>query len=204
MPESRLDPVLPDTPAPSAGPRPGPARSPWGSGGGDRSQVKTFVLAVGLMALIGVGVMAVQPGVARMLQRKFGPPPTAAELRARVNECEREADLACAQQAWTDYLALRPDDGVALANLGMVMNRRDDHAHAVLEFKKAIDGGEGTYDLFGVCRQPGAPGPQRRGDRLVVQGAGDRAAPGGRARQAGQAVDGARPALRGAVLAREL
>ena len=29
------------------------------------------------------------------------------------------------------------------------MNQRDDHAHAVVEFKHAIDAGEGAYDLFG-------------------------------------------------------
>ena len=47
-----------------------------------------------------------------------------------------------------DYLKLRPDDPLAHANLGHVMSLRDDHAHAVVEFKRAIDSGEGAYDLF--------------------------------------------------------
>jgi clan AA aspartic protease (TIGR02281 family) len=142
------EPVLSD---PLSSPRefePQPRRSQWDSGS-DRSHVKTFVLAAALMALIGVGALAAQPGAKAWWRKKFGPPATTEELRAQVAECEQAHDLACAQDAWTDYLKLRPDDGLAHANLGQVMNRRDDHAHAVVEFKRAIDGGEGAYDLFG-------------------------------------------------------
>jgi clan AA aspartic protease (TIGR02281 family) len=124
-----------------------PTRSPW-DGGSDRSHLKTFVLAAGLMAAIGLGALAVHANVAAMWRKKFGPPLTAAELRAQITACERAGDLACAQDAWTGYVKMRPGDGVAHANLGHVMSQRDDPAHAVLEFKRSIDLGEGTYDLF--------------------------------------------------------
>ena len=124
-----------------------PPRSPWDSGS-DKSHVKTFVLAAGLMAAIGLGALAVHADISALWRKKFGPPLTAAELRAQITACERAGDLPCAQDAWTGYVRLRPGDGVAHANLGHVMSERDDHAHAVVEFKRSIELGEGTYDLF--------------------------------------------------------
>ena len=124
-----------------------PTRSPW-DGGGDKSHVRTFVLAAGLMAAVGLGALAVHADLASMWRKKFGPPLTTTELRAQIAACERAGDLACAQDAWTGYVRLRPGDGVAHANLGHVMSQRDDSANAVLEFKRSIDLGEGTYDLF--------------------------------------------------------
>ena len=146
MPEPRFD--------PQSEPSPGghetslrPPRSSWDSGG-DRSQVRTFVLASALMAAIGLGALAVHADVVTLWRLRFGPPLTADELRARVASCERQADLACAQDALTELLKRHPDDGAARAQLGLVMHHRDDDAHAVVEFKRAIDGGEGSYDLF--------------------------------------------------------
>jgi clan AA aspartic protease (TIGR02281 family) len=136
-------------PAPAAGervPRP-PPRSSW-DGGGDRSHVRTFVLAAGLTAAIGLGALAVHEDVGAWWRHKFGPPLTTDEMRARVAACERSGDLACAQDTLTELLRRRPDDGGARAQLGLVMHHRDDDAHAVVEFKRAIDGGEGAYDLF--------------------------------------------------------
>ena len=147
MSEPRPDPASPDPFAPPGDRPPRPARSPW-DGGGDRSHVMTFVLAAGLMALIGLGAMATRDDVKALWRKKFGPPLTTEELGDRVGTCERSGDLACAQDALVELLAHRPDDGPARAHLGLVMSHRDDDAHAVVEFKRAIDGGEGTYDLF--------------------------------------------------------
>ena len=147
MPEPTFDPALPD-PSPTGGEKSmRPPRSAWDSGG-DRSHVKTFVLAAGLMAAIGLGALAMHADVASLWRQKFGPPLTTDEMRARVATCERDADFACAQDTLTALLQRQPDDGVARAHLGLVMHHRDDDAHAVVEFKRAIDGGEGTYDLF--------------------------------------------------------
>jgi clan AA aspartic protease (TIGR02281 family) len=147
MTEPTLGTALPDPLTPSGETSLRPLRSQWDSGS-DKSHVKTFVLAAGLMAAIGLGALAMHTDVAALWRKKFGPPLTTVELRAQIAACERAADLACEQDAWTAYLALRPGDGVAHANLGHVMNHRDDHAHAVVEFKRAIDSGEGAYDLF--------------------------------------------------------
>ena len=147
MPEPTFDPTLPD-PSPTGSDKSmRPPRSAWDSGS-DRSHVKTFVLAAGLMAAIGLGALAVHADVASLWRQKFGPPLTSDEMRERVAGCERDADFACAQDTLTELLKRHPDDGVARAHLGLVMHHRDDDAHAVVEFKRAIDGGEGTYDLF--------------------------------------------------------
>jgi clan AA aspartic protease (TIGR02281 family) len=147
MIEPNLAPASPDPLPPSAEKSLRPPRSQWDSGS-DKSHVKTFVLAAALMAAVGIGALAVHADVAALWRKKFGPPLTASELRAQVAACERQGDLACMQEAWTGYVKLRPGDGVAHANLGHVMSQRDDAAHAVVEYKRSIDLGEGTYDLF--------------------------------------------------------
>jgi predicted aspartyl protease len=73
---------------------------------------------------------------------------TADDYKRAVAPCLRARDYDCAQKNWTSYLKLRPTDTQAMANLGIVMNMRDDHAGAIVQFEKAIDMGEGTYDLF--------------------------------------------------------
>jgi predicted aspartyl protease len=134
---------------PAAGPETSlrPPRSSWDSGS-DRSHVKTFVLAASLMAAIGLAALAVHEDVGGLWRRWFGPPLTSDEMRNRIGQCERDADLNCAQETLEALLRKHPDDAVARAHLGLVLAHRDDDAHAVVEFKRAIDGGEGTYDLF--------------------------------------------------------
>jgi len=147
MPEPRLDSPPPD-PLPAAEARSlRPPRSTWNAGG-DRSHVKTFVLAASLMALTGLGALAVHADIADAWRGRFGPPLTTGEMRARIGKCERGGDLACAQDTLVALLKKHPDDGAEHAHLGLVMSHRDDDAHAVIEFKRAIDGGEGAYDLF--------------------------------------------------------
>lgn len=73
---------------------------------------------------------------------------TADDYKRAVAPCLRARDYDCAQKNWTSYLRLRPTDTQAIANLGIVMNMRDDHAGAIVQFEKAIGMGEGTYDLF--------------------------------------------------------
>lgn len=147
MPEPTFDPALPHA-APAEGEKfLRPQRSAW-EAGGDRSYVKTFVLAAALMAAIGLGALAVHADVASLWRQHFGPPLTTDEMRARIATCERGGDLQCAQDTLTAFLQRRPDDQAARAHLGLVMHHRDDDAHAVVEFKRAIEAGEGTYDLF--------------------------------------------------------
>ena len=76
--------------------------------------------------------------------------PTPQAYRQDAVACLRKRNLDCAQKNWEAYLRLRPDDANAAANLGIVMNRRDDHQGAIKQFERAIDLGEGTYDLFAL------------------------------------------------------
>jgi len=147
MPEPRFDSAPNDLPPPAHDVSLRPPRSPWDSGS-DRSHVKTFVLAASLMGAIGLCALAVHEDVGALWRRAFGPPLTADEMRDRIGKCERNGDLPCAQETLEALLRKQPDDAIARAHLGLVMTHRDDDAHAVVEFKRAIDSGEGTYDLF--------------------------------------------------------
>ncbi|MGB9430065.1 MAG: retroviral-like aspartic protease family protein, partial [Gammaproteobacteria bacterium] len=75
-------------------------------------------------------------------------PKTPAELKKSAIECMRNQDFECAEDDWQAYVRLRPNDGEALASLGIVQNQRGEDAQAVVQFQKAIALGEGTYDLF--------------------------------------------------------
>ncbi|HSC46923.1 MAG TPA: retroviral-like aspartic protease family protein, partial [Gammaproteobacteria bacterium] len=70
------------------------------------------------------------------------------ELKKSALECMQNQDYECAEDNWQDYIKQRPDDGNAVAALGIAQNKRDEHEQAVVQFQKAIVLGEGTYDLF--------------------------------------------------------
>ena len=73
---------------------------------------------------------------------------SAEDYKQAVAPCMRSGNYDCAEKNWIQYLRLRPNDGNALANLGIVMNLRDNNKGAVVQFERAIDLGEGTYDIF--------------------------------------------------------
>lgn len=77
-------------------------------------------------------------------------PPTAVQLEGSAVACMRNQDMPCAEAAWTRYLKLRPNDARAIANLGFALNKDGNDAAAIVQFRKAIDLGQGTYDLFGM------------------------------------------------------
>ena len=73
---------------------------------------------------------------------------TAEQYKKAVWPCWRSADYECVEKNWQQYLRLRPTDTNAIANLGIVRNLRDNHQGAIIQFERAIDLGEGTYDMF--------------------------------------------------------
>jgi predicted aspartyl protease len=73
---------------------------------------------------------------------------TPEDYKKAATRCRNADDLECAEKNWMVYLNLRPKDGAAYASLGIVRNQRDDHSSAIIAFERAIDLGEGTYDLF--------------------------------------------------------
>ena len=118
MPEPTFDSAPNDRPPPVHDAPLRPSRSPW-DGGSDRSHVKTFVLAAGLMAAIGLGALAVHEDAAGLWRRAFGPPLTADEMRDRIGKCEHNGDLPCAQETLEALLRKQPDDAIARAHLGL-------------------------------------------------------------------------------------
>lgn len=75
-------------------------------------------------------------------------PKTPSQIKASATACMRNQDFECAKQRWQEYVRLRPNDANAIASLGITENKLDDDEAAVADFRKAIDLGEGTYDLF--------------------------------------------------------
>lgn len=75
-------------------------------------------------------------------------PRTPSQIKASAIVCMRNQDFECAKQRWQEYVRLRPNDANAIASLGITENKLDDDEAAVADFRKAIDLGEGTYDLF--------------------------------------------------------
>lgn len=73
---------------------------------------------------------------------------TAETYQAGVAACMKAGDLDCAEKNWQQVLRLRPNDTHAMANIGILMNRRDEHRGAIAQFERAIDMGEGAWDLF--------------------------------------------------------
>jgi predicted aspartyl protease len=71
-----------------------------------------------------------------------------ADLKSYAVQCMRDNDLECAERRWSEYLDVQPNDGSAVASLGIVQSRRGEDADAVVTLKKSIDMGEGTYDIF--------------------------------------------------------
>lgn len=73
---------------------------------------------------------------------------TPEDYKTAAAKCMRVRAYDCAQKNWEYLLRMRPQDTPAMANLGIVMNLRENHAGAIAQFERAIDMGEGTYDLF--------------------------------------------------------
>lgn len=123
---------------------------------GDRWEARQKPAARWMWPVVGVlvGAVAVAMGVAWVLGWRPAsstppkPPPTANEFREGALRCVKMRDFACAEVNWTEYVRQRPIDGHAIANLAIVLNWRDKHEQAIVQFQKATDSGEGTYDLF--------------------------------------------------------
>lgn len=79
------------------------------------------------------------------------PPPeprTAPQLEQAAVRCMSARDWECAEDNWSQYIKLRPDDSRAIANYGFALHFEGNDQAAVRQFETAIAQGEGTYDLF--------------------------------------------------------
>jgi predicted aspartyl protease len=63
-------------------------------------------------------------------------------------KCMRSRDFGCAEINWTQYIKMRPTDARSIAALAVTLNWADKPEPAIIQAEKAINMGEGTYDLF--------------------------------------------------------
>ena len=75
-------------------------------------------------------------------------PKTAPELEQAAIHCMSERSWRCAEDDWSQYIKLRPDDSRAIANYGFALHFDGNDQAAIRQFEIAIGQGEGTYDLF--------------------------------------------------------
>jgi tetratricopeptide (TPR) repeat protein len=73
---------------------------------------------------------------------------TTDDYKRAIGLCLKSHDYACAQKNYEQYLKLRPDDTTMITNLGQVMAWQDNLTGAIQQYEKAIDLGEGAYNLF--------------------------------------------------------
>ncbi|WP_028102835.1 retroviral-like aspartic protease family protein [Pseudoduganella violaceinigra] len=63
-------------------------------------------------------------------------------------KCQQVRDFACAEKNWSQYLKMRPTDTHAMASLAIIYNWTDKPEASIVQAEKAIEMGQGTYDLF--------------------------------------------------------
>ena len=63
-------------------------------------------------------------------------------------KCMQSRHFDCAEQNWLQYIRKRPTDAHAMASLAVVYNWDDKPEAAIVQAEKAIEMGQGTYDLF--------------------------------------------------------
>ena len=75
-------------------------------------------------------------------------PPTPANLKLTADTCLRVRDLGCGAENLRAYLALRPTDDAARAQLAMVLHWANKDEEALPVFEKALADGEGSAYFF--------------------------------------------------------
>jgi len=63
-------------------------------------------------------------------------------------KCQQVRDFACAEKNWVQYSKMRPTDAHAPASLAVIYNWTDKPEASIVQAEKAIEMGQGTYDLF--------------------------------------------------------
>jgi predicted aspartyl protease len=63
-------------------------------------------------------------------------------------KCIQARDFGCAETNWVQYIKMRPTDAHAIASLAVVYNWDDKPEASIVQAEKAIDMGQGTYDVF--------------------------------------------------------
>lgn len=72
------------------------------------------------------------------------------DFKDAAQRCIRARDLNCAEFNWAAYVRMRPTDASGIGQYAVVLARREKYAEALPLFEKAIDLGEGHYELFAL------------------------------------------------------
>lgn len=70
------------------------------------------------------------------------------DYKDAAQRCIRARDLNCAEVNWASYVRMRPTDASGIGQYAVVLARREKYAEALPQFEKAIELGEGNYELF--------------------------------------------------------
>ena len=117
----------------------------WADISSPHHKVKVFTVACAVLLVLGVGNLLMTRGyVQRFLNRNLG----AEDFKAQAIRCASTRDLACQENNWREFIALQPDDAMAAARLGIILNQRGNYEEAAIHLKHSLDLGTGTYDLF--------------------------------------------------------
>jgi predicted aspartyl protease len=73
-------------------------------------------------------------------------PPSA--YKEAAIKCQLTRHFSCAENNWVQYIKMRPTDVHAIASLAIIYNWNDKPEAAIVQAEKAIEMGQGTYDLF--------------------------------------------------------
>jgi len=73
---------------------------------------------------------------------------TANDYKKASQDCLKARDLNCAEENWAKYVQMRPNDSVGHAHYAILLNWNDKPDQAIVQAERAIQMGEGTYDLY--------------------------------------------------------
>lgn len=118
----------------------------WGDGPSRSKGLKVFVgCAIAVLATSTFSTLLERGYAQRWLNYSNL---TAEDFWAQAIKCMRIGDARCQEDNLRDFVRLRPDDAVGAARLGILLNQRGKHAEAIVQFKRSLELGAGTYDLF--------------------------------------------------------
>jgi len=73
---------------------------------------------------------------------------SANDYKKAGQNCINARDLNCAEENWAKYVQMRPNDSSGHAHYAILLNWNDKPDQAIAQAERAINMGEGTYDLY--------------------------------------------------------
>jgi predicted aspartyl protease len=118
----------------------------WGEGPSRSKTLKVFVGCAAVLLVTSSFNTLLERGYAQRWLNYSNL--TAEEFSAQAIRCMRIGDVKCQEENLRDFIRLRPADAAAAGQLGVLLNRRGRHDEAIVQFRRALEFGAGTYDLF--------------------------------------------------------